>query len=78
MTLDHNFWTRNPSKSSKVSNDSDCSLVSNKNFSEIPPSNGCRPRSGKVGQGGLKVLDYDVTQKKSGPSTKIFFFECEL
>jgi len=23
--LDHNFWTRNPSRSSKVSNDSDCS-----------------------------------------------------
>jgi len=35
--LDHNFWTWNPSKSSKVSKDSDCSLVSNKNFSEYYP-----------------------------------------
>jgi len=24
--LDHNFWTWNPSRSSKVSKDSDCSL----------------------------------------------------
>jgi len=37
--LDHSFWTWNPSKSSKLSKDSDCSLVSYKNFSEILPSN---------------------------------------
>jgi len=36
--------------------ESDCSLVSNKNFSEILPSNGWRPGPGKVGQGGLKVF----------------------
>jgi len=29
--LDHNFCTQNPSMSYKVSKDSDCSLVSNKN-----------------------------------------------
>jgi len=34
----------------------DCSLVSNKNFSEILPSNGLGPGPGEVGQGGLKVL----------------------
>jgi len=28
MNSDHNFWTRNPSKSYKESKDSDCSLVS--------------------------------------------------
>jgi len=55
-SLDHNFWTWNPSRSSKVSKDSDCSLASSKNFSEILPSNGWRPGPGKVGQGGLKVL----------------------
>jgi len=39
-----------------VSKDSDCSLVSNKNLSEILLSNGLGPGSGEVGQGGLKVL----------------------
>ena len=56
--LDHTFSARNPSKSSKVSEDLDCSLVSNKNFSEILPSNGWCPGPGKVGQGGLKVLHF--------------------
>jgi len=54
--LHHNFRTRNPSRSSKVSKDSDYSLVSNKNFSEILPPNGWRPGPGKVGQGHQKVL----------------------
>jgi len=36
--------------------DSDCSLVSNKNFSEMLPPNGWRPGLGKVAQGSLKVL----------------------
>jgi len=36
--------------------DSDCSLVSNKNFSEILPSNGFGLGPGEVGQGGLKAL----------------------
>ena len=44
------------SRSSKVSKDSDCSLVSSKNFSELLPSNSWSPGEGKVGQGGLKVL----------------------
>jgi len=35
-------------KPHKVSKDSDCSLVSNKNFSEILPSNGWHPGPGKV------------------------------
>jgi len=34
--------------SSKVSNDSDCSLVSNKNFSEILPSSDLGPGPGEV------------------------------
>jgi len=34
----------------------DYSLVSNKNFSEIQPSNALRPGPGEVGQGGLKVF----------------------
>jgi len=35
FTLDHNVRTRNLSRSSKVSKDLDCSLVSSKNFSKI-------------------------------------------
>jgi len=42
--------------SSKVSQDLDCILVSNKNFSEILPSNDLGPGPGEVGQGILKVL----------------------
>jgi len=56
MNLYQSFWTRNPSRSSKVSKESDYSLVCNKNFSEILPSNGLGSGPGKVGQGGLKVL----------------------
>ena len=74
--LHHNFWTRNPSRSSKVSKDSDCSLVSSKNFSEILPPNGWRPGSGKVGQGGLKVLHlWRHSQKNSPPKQKNFFWK---
>jgi len=54
--LDHDFWTRTHSKSSKVSKDSDCSLVSDKNFSEILPSKGLTTGPGEVGQGGPKLL----------------------
>jgi len=42
--------------SSKVSKDLDCGIVSNKNFSEILPSNSWRPGPGEVGQGGQKAL----------------------
>ena len=78
-TFDHNFWTRNPSRSSKVSKESDCSLVSNKIFSEILPPNGWRPGPGKVGQGGLKVLYLwcHITKNLHPPSKK-YFFECRL
>ena len=57
----------------KVSKDSDCSLVSSKNFSEILP-----PGPGKVGQGGLKVLHLGChSQKTHTPKQKIFF-RCRL
>jgi len=74
FTLDHNFWTRNPSRSSKVSKDLDCSLVSNKNFSEILPSNSWRPEQVKLGQGGLKVLHlWRHSHKICTPQAKNFF-----
>jgi len=77
--LDHNFWTRNPNRSSKVSKDLDCNLVSSKNFSEILPPNSWRPGPGKVGQGGLKVLYlWCHSQKTCTPQAKNFFFECNL
>jgi len=70
--LDHNFWTRNLSRSSKVSKDSDCSLESKKkNFSEILPSNGWRPGPGEVGQ---KVHHlWRHSQKKHTPNQKNLF-----
>ena len=62
------FWTRNPSKSSQVSKDSDFNLVSNKNLSEILQFSG-------VGLGpddvGLKLLHlWRHSQKIQNP--KIF------
>jgi len=45
-----------PSKLSKVSKDSDFSLVSNKNLSEILPSSGFSQGTDEVGQKGLKLL----------------------
>ena len=69
--LDHNFWTPNPSRSSKVSKDPDCGLVPNKNFSEILPSNGLGP--GEVGQGDLIVLYlWCHSQKICTPNQKNF------
>ena len=51
----------------------DYSLVSNKNFSEILPSKGWRPESGKVGQGGLRVLHlWHYSQKMRNPQAKNF------
>jgi len=52
----------------------DCSPVSNKNFSEILPSNGLGPGPGEVGQGSLKVSTYDITHKKSATPKQKFFF----
>jgi len=73
ITSDHNFWTRNPSRLSKVSKDSDCSLVPNKNFSEILTSNSLGPGSDEVGQGGLKVFHlWCHSQKIHTPNQKSF------
>jgi len=76
--LDHNFWTRNPNRSSKVSKDLDCNLVSSKNFSEILPPNSWRPGPGKVGQGGLKVLHLWRHWQKTCTLQAKNFFECRL
>jgi len=67
-----------PSKSAKVSKDSDCSLVSNKNFSKILPHNSWRPGPGKVGQGGLKVLHLWRQSQKNPHTASKNFFECRL
>ena len=64
----------NPSRSCKVSKDSDCSLVSSKNFSEILPPNGWCSEPGEVGQGGLKVLHlWHHSRKTRIPKQKYFF-----
>jgi len=58
---------------------SDCSLVSSKNFSEILSPQGWRPGPGKMGQGGLKVLQlWRHSQKNPQPPIKKNFFECRL
>jgi len=72
--LDHNFWTRKLSRSSKVSKGSDCSLVSNQNFSEILPSNSLGPGPGKWAKVAWKSSTYDVTHKNQQPLTKNIFF----
>jgi len=65
-------------KISIFDSDSGCSLVSSKNFSEILPPNGWRPRPGKVGQGGLKVLHlWCHSQKTRTPQAKKFFFRVQ-
>jgi len=47
--------------------------VSSKNFSEILPPNGWRPGPGKVGQGGLKVLQlWRHSQKTRNPQAYNF------
>jgi len=52
----------------------DYSLVSNKNFSKILPSNGLGPGPGEVGQGGLKVLHvWRHSQKTCTAHPKNFF-----
>jgi len=73
--LDHSLWTQNPSRSSKVSKDSYCNLISNKNFSEILPSNVLGPGPGEVGQGSLKVHHlWQHSQKIRNPQAKNFFW----
>jgi len=52
----------------------DCSLVSNKNFGEILPSNSLSPGPGEVGQGGLNVLYlWCHSQKICTPQPKNIF-----
>ena len=67
--VDHNFWTRNLSKSSKVSKVLDFSLVSNKSFSKILQSGGLGLGPDELGQKGSTC---DITHKKS--KIKIIFF----
>ena len=68
--LNHNVWTRNARKLIKVSKDSDSSLVTNENISDIFPSSGWPDN---MSQNGLKTyLTYDITHKK--PKTKTIFF----
>ena len=67
------FWTWNHSRSSKASKDSDCSLVSNKNFSELLPSIDLSPGPGEVGQGGLKVHQLWRHSQKIRTSPAKFF-----
>ena len=62
--------------SSKVSKGLDCRLVSNKNFSKLLPSNIWRPRPGKVGQGGLKVLHLCRHSQIIRTLNQKIFFEC--
>jgi len=78
FTLDHNFWTWNPSRSSNVSKESDCSLISNKNFSEKLPSNGLSLGPGDVDQGGLKGFNLLChSQKIRTPTKKKFFLSAD-
>ena len=73
LCLGHNFWTQNTSKSSIVSKESDFSLVSKKNLSEILPSSSLDLGPDEVGQKGLKQLNlWHHSQKKN--NTKIFFW----
>jgi len=79
--LDHNFWTRNARKSIKGSKNSDLSLVSNENFSEILRSSSWALGQVRCAEITLKLLHlwrYDVTHKKSATSNQKIFFECGL
>jgi len=73
FTLDYNFWTRKPSRSFKVSKDSDCSLVSNKNFSEILPSNCVGIGPGEVGRWPKNPSLVTSSQETRTPQAKKFF-----
>jgi len=68
---DHNVWTWNSSRSFKVLKDSDCSLVSNKNFSEVVTSN-------DLGPGGIKVLHLRHHSQKICTHNEKIIFECRL
>ena len=66
----------NRSKSSKVSIDSDFSLVSTKKLSEILPSSGLSLGPDEVGQKDQNCSTYDVTHKNSKTQNQNNFFHC--
>jgi len=75
--LDHNFWSRNAKKSIQGWKNSDSSLVSNKNFSEILCLSGWA--QGQVTR--VKMTQnlfhlWHHSQEICKPQTKIFF-KCE-
>ena len=76
MFFGHNFGTRNPSKSSKVSKDSDFCLVSNKNLSEALPSSSLDLGPDGMGQIGLKLLHLWRHSQKNWNPPNFFFFYC--
>jgi len=78
LTLYYNFWTRIARKPIKVSKDTDSSLVSNKNFSEILLSNGWAQVRYQQAKKAKTCVTYNVTCKKSKPKTKKIFFHCRL
>jgi len=59
----------------KVSKDSDVSLASNKNLSDIRPSTGLGQGPDEVGQKGLKQLHL-LRHSQNNPKTK-YFFHCK-
>ena len=64
-----------PQQVIQISKDSDCGLVSNKNFSEIVPSSGLGAGPGEVGQGSPKALHlWCHSQKTRTPQPKKFFW----
>jgi len=74
LFLGHKFWAQNHSRSSKASKNSDFSLVSNKNLSEILPSSGLGLGPDKVGQKDLKQLHLRChSQKNETQNQKNFF-----
>jgi len=59
-----------PQQVIQVSKDSDCSLASSKNFSEILPHNGWHPGPGKVAKKSSIMMS--LTKKPHPPSKKFF------
>jgi len=77
FALDHNFLTQNPSRSSKVSKDSDFSLVSKKALANYYHLAVWAKGPDEVGQSGLKVVTYDITHKKSEAQSQKKFFSLQ-
>jgi len=78
LFLDHNFLTGNARKLFKGSKDSDSSLVSNQNYSEIFPSNGWALDQVTWAKMTIKLPRlWCHSQKTWNPKPK-FFFHCRL